>query len=228
MYFCQSKSFLSPERAWPPARTKAPTSAAAIAKRTFIVVFPFGTSYRGREEHPLDVWLITRNWRGDHLNSARVFQRAGRTVARSVAYLCPLFHEISPGIHRQVKSADHRAHRAHDRGVDRCGNVTTFPVETAKLKSRDRHHRVSGDRGMQLCKVQLETKQVRVGVVEEGHVRLLNLEHYVGLHALSDVLHAPDPDALARELLDDDTPSLPLREVSLLAPIDQQEVWAAG
>lgn len=81
---------------------------------------------------------------------------------------------------------------------------------------------------MQLCKVQLESKQIRVGVVEEGHVRLLNLERYVGLHSLSDVLHTPNPAGLAHELIDDDIPALPLREVTLLAPIDQQEVWAAG
>lgn len=81
---------------------------------------------------------------------------------------------------------------------------------------------------MQLCKVQLETRQIRVGVVEEGHVRFLNLENYVGLHSLSDVLHAPNPAALARDLIDDNVPSLPLREVALLAPIDHQEVWAAG
>src|SRR5437868_3919439 len=81
---------------------------------------------------------------------------------------------------------------------------------------------------MQLCKVQLENRQVRAGVVEAGHVRLLALENYVGLHGLGDVLRAPDPAALARELIDDDTPPAPLSEVTLLAPIDQQEVWAAG
>lgn len=81
---------------------------------------------------------------------------------------------------------------------------------------------------MQLCKVQLESKQVRVGVVEEGHVRLLDLERYVGLHNLSDVLHTPDPAGLARDLIDDNVPALPLRQVTLLAPIDHQEVWAAG
>jgi 2-dehydro-3-deoxy-D-arabinonate dehydratase len=81
---------------------------------------------------------------------------------------------------------------------------------------------------MQLCKVQLDTRQIRVAMVEEDHLRLLDLERYVGLHGLADVLHALDPAALARELIDDEAPSVPLREAALLAPIDQQEVWAAG
>ncbi len=81
---------------------------------------------------------------------------------------------------------------------------------------------------MQLCKVQLENKTIRVGVVEQGHVRFLNLEGYVGMRSLSDVFHSPDPAATARDLIDDDSPSMPLSEVTFLAPIDQQEIWAAG
>lgn len=81
---------------------------------------------------------------------------------------------------------------------------------------------------MQLCKAQLETGEVRVGVVEEAHVRLLDLERAIGVHSLSDVLHAAQPAALVGDLIDEDTPRLPLSEVTLLAPIDHQEVWAAG
>jgi 2-dehydro-3-deoxy-D-arabinonate dehydratase len=81
---------------------------------------------------------------------------------------------------------------------------------------------------MQLCKFQLETKQIRVGAVMDEHVRQLDLDRYIGLHCLSDVLHSPDPAALAQELIDEDAPSLPLRDAALVAPIDQQEVWAAG
>ncbi len=75
---------------------------------------------------------------------------------------------------------------------------------------------------MQLCKAQLETGEVRVGVVADSHVRLLDLR------SLSDVLHADDPRSIARELIDDEAGSLPLSEVTLLPPIDRQEVWAAG
>jgi 2-dehydro-3-deoxy-D-arabinonate dehydratase len=81
---------------------------------------------------------------------------------------------------------------------------------------------------MQLCKVQLGPGDVRVGSVSEGHVRFLDLEDYVGLHGLSDVLHAADPAALARELIDDGARSYPLGDLTLLPPLDAQEVWAAG
>jgi 2-dehydro-3-deoxy-D-arabinonate dehydratase len=80
----------------------------------------------------------------------------------------------------------------------------------------------------QLCKVQLGPGDVRVGAVSEGHVRFLDLEDYVGLHTLSDVLHADDPASLARELIDDGARRYPLGDLTLLAPLDAQEVWAAG
>jgi 2-dehydro-3-deoxy-D-arabinonate dehydratase len=80
---------------------------------------------------------------------------------------------------------------------------------------------------VQLCKAQLESGQVRVGVVAEGHVRYLNLDAYVGMKTLSDVLFADDPAAIARDLVED-RPATPLQDVTLLAPLDQQEVWAAG
>jgi 2-dehydro-3-deoxy-D-arabinonate dehydratase len=81
---------------------------------------------------------------------------------------------------------------------------------------------------MQLCKVQLGSGEVRVGVVAEGHVRFLDLEDYVGMRSLSDVLHASNPASLAHDLIDDGARNLPLRDLTLLAPIDAQEVWAAG
>jgi 2-dehydro-3-deoxy-D-arabinonate dehydratase len=81
---------------------------------------------------------------------------------------------------------------------------------------------------MQLCKAQLGTGEIRVGSVHEHHVRFLDLEDYVGMHSLSDVLHAGDPAAIARDCIDDSSLEVPLRDVTLLAPLDRQEVWAAG
>src|SRR5438309_1562510 len=81
---------------------------------------------------------------------------------------------------------------------------------------------------MQLCKVQLETGQVRVGVLEGAHVRLLDVENLLGLRCLSDILHADHPATVARGMIDDDTPPVPLDDLTFLAPIDRQEVWAAG
>jgi 2-dehydro-3-deoxy-D-arabinonate dehydratase len=81
---------------------------------------------------------------------------------------------------------------------------------------------------MQLCKLQLESGEVRVGAVAEDHVRLLDIQDYVGMRSLSDILHSDDPVAVAHGLIDDSARQLPLRETTLLAPLDHQEVWAAG
>src|SRR6516164_8752821 len=81
---------------------------------------------------------------------------------------------------------------------------------------------------MQLCKAQLGSGEVRVGAVDQGHVRFLDLEDYVGLRSLSDVLHADNPAGVVHDCIDDSSLNVPLRDVTLQAPIDQQEVWAAG
>jgi 2-dehydro-3-deoxy-D-arabinonate dehydratase len=81
---------------------------------------------------------------------------------------------------------------------------------------------------MQLCKVQLVSGEVRIGAVSEGHVRFLDLEDYVGMGSLSDILHSDNPAGVARDLIDDRARNVPLRDLTLLPPIDQQEVWAAG
>src|SRR5438046_4300874 len=81
---------------------------------------------------------------------------------------------------------------------------------------------------MRLWKVQLETGQVRVGVSEGAHVRLLDVENLLGLRCLSDILHADQPAAVARGMIDDDIAPVPVGDLTFLAPIDRQEVWAAG
>jgi 2-dehydro-3-deoxy-D-arabinonate dehydratase len=76
---------------------------------------------------------------------------------------------------------------------------------------------------MQLAKVQVETGEVRVAICEDDHVQLLDPRA-----TLSDVLHADRPARVARDLVDDAVPRLAVKEVTLLAPLDRQEVWAAG
>ena len=81
---------------------------------------------------------------------------------------------------------------------------------------------------MQLCKAQLGDGEIRVGVVREGHVRFLDTKDCLGIGSLSDVLHSDHPSQVAGDLIDDSSRSLPVEEVTVLAPIDRQEVWAAG
>lgn len=81
---------------------------------------------------------------------------------------------------------------------------------------------------MQLCKAQKEDGRIGVGVVEAGQVRFLDFEDYVGMRSLTDVLHSDNPVSVARDLVDDGAPSVSVRDLTLLAPLDAQEVWAAG
>ena len=76
---------------------------------------------------------------------------------------------------------------------------------------------------MQLCKVQLPSGELRVGVIRDGHVRLLDSM----THTLSEILHADNPVGLAEEMLDE-ARTFSVRDITLLAPIDHQEVWGAG
>lgn len=75
---------------------------------------------------------------------------------------------------------------------------------------------------MQLCKAQRPSGGVGVGIVEQGQVR------FVPKHDLSTILHHAQPAAFARELLRDASPAVALEGLTLLPPLDRQEVWAAG
>jgi 2-dehydro-3-deoxy-D-arabinonate dehydratase len=81
---------------------------------------------------------------------------------------------------------------------------------------------------MQLCKVWRTTGEAAIGVVDEGRVRLLRRGGANGPNTLSDFLHADDPAALVAAHLDASDAGSPLDSVTLLPPLDAQEVWAAG
>jgi 2-dehydro-3-deoxy-D-arabinonate dehydratase len=81
---------------------------------------------------------------------------------------------------------------------------------------------------MKLAKVLLSNGESRVGVLENSNVRLLDLSQVDHCRNLSDILHAPDPLGLAKFLVDQETEPVALDALKILAPIDHQEVWAAG
>jgi 2-dehydro-3-deoxy-D-arabinonate dehydratase len=81
---------------------------------------------------------------------------------------------------------------------------------------------------MKLAKVRLADGAVHVADVSDEGVRLLDLAQVDNCRTLSDVLHSPDPPALARFLVDPNSGIIKPNEVEFLAPIDRQEVWAAG
>ncbi|MCX7664083.1 MAG: fumarylacetoacetate hydrolase family protein [Gemmataceae bacterium] len=75
---------------------------------------------------------------------------------------------------------------------------------------------------MQLAKVHYQG-QIRYGLVQGDSFVLFN---WTG--TLGDILSSPQPERLAKELVADSTQTVSIREVTFLAPVDQQEVWAAG
>jgi len=74
---------------------------------------------------------------------------------------------------------------------------------------------------MHLCKVQLPGGSIRTGAIEGSEVRLLSW-------TLSEILHNVRPIDAAHDRLDRSRESVALADARLLAPIDEQEVWAAG
>lgn len=66
-----------------------------------------------------------------------------------------------------------------------------------------------------------------VALWDQG-VQPLDLTQVDHCHSLSDILYSSDPSGLARFLLRPSTDVIPLDDVTLLPPIDRQEVWAAG
>ena len=81
---------------------------------------------------------------------------------------------------------------------------------------------------MKLARIRLADGTQTVAAVHPNTVQPLDLTQIGNCHSLSDILHSEDPAGLARFLLRPDTQPISISEVTLLAPIDQQEVWAAG
>jgi 2-dehydro-3-deoxy-D-arabinonate dehydratase len=83
---------------------------------------------------------------------------------------------------------------------------------------------------MKLAKIRLADGTIRIAALtaDERSLRLLDMSQVEKVRTLTDILHAPEPLGLARFLIDPKAEALPLSKATLLAPIDQQEVWAAG
>ena len=81
---------------------------------------------------------------------------------------------------------------------------------------------------MLLAKALLAGGDRAVVAVEGDAFRPLDLGQVDSVRRLCDVLHHADPLGLARFLLDTRSTPIALDEVKLLAPVDRQEIWAAG
>src|SRR5207344_2725649 len=65
-------------------------------------------------------------------------------------------------------------------------------------------------------------------LVENGKVFALDLSRDPAIATLADLLHLPNPLQACRGLIDTGVAPEPLGAQTFLAPIDRQEVWAAG
>jgi 2-dehydro-3-deoxy-D-arabinonate dehydratase len=81
---------------------------------------------------------------------------------------------------------------------------------------------------MRLCKVKLETGETCVGTWDDGGIRLLPALAGGVAVTISHLLAHDNPKALVEELAPLVNRSVDPAGATLLAPIDQQEVWAAG
>jgi len=81
---------------------------------------------------------------------------------------------------------------------------------------------------MKLAKIQLAGGDRRTALVDGGEVRLLDLSQVENCRSLCDVLHARDPIGLAKFLVDPNAAPIAADTVKFLAPVDAQEIWAAG
>ncbi len=80
---------------------------------------------------------------------------------------------------------------------------------------------------MQLAKFCAPRGEVSVGCLQANQLWPLSL-HGSTYDSLASILETDNPSDVARRLMDNGAPQVTLADVSLLAPIDQQEIWAAG
>jgi 2-dehydro-3-deoxy-D-arabinonate dehydratase len=79
---------------------------------------------------------------------------------------------------------------------------------------------------MKICRFKSGDSTVRIGLVQTD-ASVLDLTP-AGITTLHAVLEAPDPVALLQRVIRDPLPRIALAGLTLCAPVERQEVWAAG
>ncbi len=79
---------------------------------------------------------------------------------------------------------------------------------------------------MKVCRFQQDDSPVRIGLVMDDHT-VVDLTD-TGITTLHMVFEAADPVARLQLAVRNAGPRIRLKEVTLLAPVERQEVWAAG
>jgi 2-dehydro-3-deoxy-D-arabinonate dehydratase len=79
---------------------------------------------------------------------------------------------------------------------------------------------------MKICRFKINGGTPRAGLIEDD-ATLLDLTP-AGITTIQPLLENPDPPGQLRRIARPDLPRLPLSGVQLCAPVERQEVWAAG
>ena len=80
---------------------------------------------------------------------------------------------------------------------------------------------------MKLAKFRSPLGRVGVAIVEDATAFPLDLGRVPGIETLADILHSANPRELAARLHPGGA-GLPIADLTFLAPVDRQEIWAAG
>lgn len=80
---------------------------------------------------------------------------------------------------------------------------------------------------MKLCRYQTSTGDTRVGLLDETTSAVLDLTA-AGVASLTDLLERDNPGQALHALRQKALPKTTLAQVRLLAPVEKQEIWAAG
>ena len=81
---------------------------------------------------------------------------------------------------------------------------------------------------MRVATIQLADETTHLALIENERVRMLDLMQVDNCHNLADLLHSPDPIGLAKYLIDQKASPIGIEEVNFRAPVDRQDIWAAG
>jgi 2-dehydro-3-deoxy-D-arabinonate dehydratase len=81
---------------------------------------------------------------------------------------------------------------------------------------------------MQLAKIRLDSGETAVVFIRHKSAFNLDMKRDPKVRTLADLLHTPDPLETANRLIDMGATSGRVADQSYLAPVDKQEVWAAG
>ena len=79
---------------------------------------------------------------------------------------------------------------------------------------------------MNICRFKNRDGQIRIGCVSEAD-QIIDLTA-VGITELATLLEADAPSAIVKRAVKADSPRVSLDEIQLCAPVERQEVWAAG